>query len=113
MTNGIFKAVGQYGYARAATVMSTKSETDFEWSVKLLCNTPIRVGIGSQLLNLGDADIFYRDENAILYNSSGKLGISVGTNKIHFHPAQHKSGDVIHFRFQPRTKKFYIHLVRI
>ena len=112
MTNGIFKADGQYGYARAAVVMSTRSETDFEWSVKLLCSTPIRVGIASQL-KLENTDIFDYDRNAILYSSYHKLGISVGQNKIHLHPAQHKSGDVIHFRFQPQAKKFYIRSVRI
>ena len=80
MTNGIFKAYGQYGYARAAVVMSTRSETDCEWSVKLLCDFPIRVGIASQL-KLEQTNIFDYDVNAILYSSYQNLGISQGSEK--------------------------------
>ena len=73
MTNGIFKSPGNYSsYARAKNVMSTQSETDFEWSVKLSSTREIThfyVGIASQLKpgsSIDDAD-----QNAILYYSNG------------------------------------------
>lgn len=84
--------------------MSTQSETVFEWSVKLLCNAGIRVGIASQL-RPNRTEIFSYDENAILYNSYKGLGIRVGPNIIHSLPVEHTVGGVARFRFQPRTKK--------
>ena len=92
--------------------MSTQSETIFEWSVKLLCTASIRVGIASQL-RLDAGEIFNYDETAILYSSFNKLGIMAGSKRIHTHQAKPKLGDVIRFRFQPRTKKLCIHSVRV
>lgn len=116
MTNAIFKTTGNYGYARAAVVMSTQSETVFEWSVKVLCDSGFRVGIASQLRQEAN-EIDGYDENAILYGThnggSSNPGITVGSNRIHSHPAQAKYGDVVNFRFQPQTKKFVVRLVRI
>ena len=114
MTNGIFKATpaNGFGYARAAVVMSTQSETVFEWSVKFVVGVNcVRLGIASQIQRK-NSDIFSYDKNAILY-SSYYQGISVGSNKIHSQPARFMDGDVVHFRFQPQTKKFVIRLVRI
>ena len=112
MTDGIFKISGLFGYARAAVVMSTQSETVFEWSVKLTANQygNYRVGIASKLVP-GDRNIFEYDEHAILYNDY--KGISVGGNTIHSNPDGHKNGDVVHFRVQPQTKTFVVRLVRI
>ena len=39
------------------------------------------------------------------------MDIRVGSNTIHDNPTEHKNGDVIRFRFQPRTKKLLIDLV--
>ena len=115
MTNGIFKRTDTYGYARAAVVMSTQSETVFEWSVKVLCNSPFRVGIACQLRQEA-IEIYYYDENAILYGTHKGIsnpGITVGSNQIHSYPAITKDGDVVHFRFQPKTKQLVVRLVRI
>ena len=96
--------------------MSTKSKIDFEWSVKVLCGAPFRVGIASQLRQ--DAkEIYNYDKNAILHGTHAgsfpNTGITVGSNRIHSHPVRHINGDVVHFRFQPQTKKFVVRLVRI
>ena len=111
MTNGIFKSLGDYSYARAKNVLSTQSETDFEWSVKLF-SMHFDVGIASQLKpgsSIDDAD-----QNAILYNSnSGALIIKSGGNTVHSNLGKQKNGDVIRFRFKPQTKKLLINLVRI
>ena len=107
MTNGIFKRTDIYGYARAAVVMSTQSETVFEWSVKVGYHTAFRVGIASQLRREA-REICGDDENAILYGTHkgpSNPGITVGPNQIHSYPAKTKDGDVVHFRFQPQTKK--------
>jgi len=85
--------------------MSTKSETDFEWSVKLFGGPNFSVGIASQFTD-NDLICFY-DQNAIMY-SSYNADIRVGENPIHSNLMQHQSEDVIKFRFQPRTKKVLI-----
>ena len=111
VANGIFKKNEQYGYARAAVVMSTQSETVFEWSVKLIGPGSFRVGIASQLQQ-EPRDIFEYDENSILYSSHCN-GITSRSNKIHIPTGKHKRGDAVHFRFEPQTKKFIVRLVRI
>ena len=113
VTNGIFKRLGDSSYARAKNVFSTQSETDFEWSVKIL-STSIYVGIASQL-KLGSW-IINSDQNAILYYSksigNSPLIYSEG-NIIYSNLRKQKTGDVIRFRFKPQTKKLLIDLVRI
>ena len=39
------------------------------------------------------------------------MDITVGLNTVHSNLMEHKNGDVIRFRFQPRTKKLLIDLV--
>ena len=91
--------------------MSTKSESVFEWSVKLFSkNYDNRVGIASQL-KPESKNIFDYDKNAILYTSQHS-GICIGSNIIHS-TGYHKSGDIVHFRFQPQTKKFVVILVSL
>ena len=104
--------VNGFGYARAAVVMSTQSETVFEWSVKLIRSSgSFRMGIASQLQQV-ERNIFNYDENAILYTTY-HAGICIGSNKIHSQPGPYRVGDVVHFRFQPQTKTFVVRLVRI
>ena len=84
-------------------MMSTQSETVFEWSVRLIRGY-FRVGIASQLRQK-EEEIFSYDENASLYGTHkggrSNPGITVGSNQIHSSPDSHKNGDVVHFRFQP------------
>ena len=107
--NGIFKYLYSYGFARA-TNMSTKSETDFEWSVKFIGGPNFSVGIASQLKPVNNL-IYNYDQNAIMY-SSCNADIRVGRNPIHSNLMEHQSEDVIKFRFQPRTKKLLIDRTR-
>ena len=112
MENGIFKCLDSFAaYARATNIMSTKSETDFEWSVKLFGGPGFSVGIASQFKRSADNLIYTYDQNAIMY-SSYYADIRVGGNPIHSNLMQHQSEDVIKFRFQPRTKKLLIDRTR-
>ena len=115
MTDGIFNSNINYARARAVEVMSTKSETDFEWSVKLLSDKGFEVGIASQFDQ--DQFIYGSDPNAILYSSDDENGyltpsIAIGVRVIHTNLPEQKTGDVIRFRFEPQRKKFVIDLVR-
>ena len=95
--------------------MSTNSENDFEWSVKLFGEWGFEVGIASLPLNQEDEWISWHDQNAILYNSYnfGSM-IIVRLNRIHdYLPMHSDEGDVIRFRFQPQRKKLVIELVRL
>ena len=95
--------------------MSTQSETDFEWSVKLIGDEYFTVGIASQLKP--EAHLYIRDydKNAIVYYSNYRSPvIEVGKKHIAQQnlPAQN-TGDIIKFRFEPQRKKLVIDLVRI
>ena len=116
MTNGIFKRSGTYAYARATTVMSTQSETGFEWSVKLI-GTHFYVGIASKLQPR--ILICHYDPEAILYHSPGisprhriSPDIRRGSTTIHSCLGTPQSGDVVRFKFQPDAKKLIIYWVR-
>ena len=94
--------------------MSTNSENDFEWSVKLFGEWGFEVGIASLQIKQKNDWICWYDQNAVLYNSYN-LGsmITVGSNHTHDDLPMHEDGDIIRFRFQPQTKKLVIDLVRI
>ena len=114
MTNGIFKSTSEWGYARVTTFMSTQSPTDFEWSVRLVRGGNFGVGIASQLTRENELIHTY-DPNAILYRSfrGHKPDVKIGTDRIYPDVTEHKTGDVIRFRFQSHVKKLLIDLVRI
>ena len=104
-----------YAHARAADVMSTKSANGFEWSVKHIGHDSLMVGIASQVAP--GSFIFNSDQNSILYDYNANMGgssvIRIGST-IHSKPKrQQTTGDVIHFKFQPQTKKLVIELVRV
>ena len=98
-------------YTRAADVMSTQSAIGFEWSIKLIGDTQFYVGIASQLKSA--SLICNADENAILFYSNNRSPvIQKGTVVIHSNLTEQKTEDVIHFKFQPQTKKLIIQAVR-
>ena len=113
MTNGIFKRSGSYGSTRATNIMSTRSTSDFEWSVKLICSDfyGFYVGIAS-IFKLENEYIQEYDETAILYYSFLST-IKSRKNTIHSNLPKLTTGDIIRFRFQPQTKNLIIELVRI
>ena len=113
MTDGIFETNAPYSHARAREGMSTQSETDFEWSVKIIGDDFFEVGIASQL-SQDDEMICSYDENAILYSCyGGPPLIATGRDETHIELPEHRTGDVIRFRFEPQRKKLVIDLVRI
>ena len=96
--------------------MSTQSQTDFEWSVKIISDDDFCVGIASELrreLQREDSYIDKYDKNAITYwGCEGDVwGIYRGSATVHSDLKEHESGDVIRFRFQPKRKKLLIYLV--
>ena len=112
VTNNVFKSSGYFAYARASDVMSTQSSTNFEWSVKLIDNYHIPyfyVGIASQLKPV-EQRIYTYDQDSIIYSDYSKT-IKMGRNMIHENVA--RTGDIIHFKFEPSRKKLVIDLVRI
>ena len=118
VTDSIFKSLSQYACARAGEVMSTESEADFQWSIKLCGGREFDVGIASQFKQ-ENSFISNYDQNAILYRSYDSQFspvspvISIGSNPIHENLPNQKAGDVIRFSFQPQRKKLVIDLVRI
>ena len=97
--------------------MSTRSPTDFEWSLKLIGGSCFCVGIASELHREDEYDraIDEYDSNAILYfcNTQCESEISIGIASVHSDLKEYESGDVIRFRFQPQTKKLLIDLVSL
>ena len=92
--------------------MSTQSAMGFEWSVKLIGDKSFCVGITSKLS--AGTSIGATDQNAILYlSNSDSPFIRVGKDIIHSNLPKQKTGDVIHFEFQPLTKKLLIELVNL
>ena len=108
----MFKAmIDHLSFARAPDVMCTRSAIDFEWSVKLIGAGSFYVGIASRFKQEEHTWIYSYDKNSILYGTH-YMDIRVGSNTVHSNLMAHKNGDVIRFRFQPRTKKLLIDLVR-
>ena len=113
MTGGVFKRNGDFAYARAAEVMSTKSETDFEWSVKINDYCCFAIGIASKLKRANEWIEDY-DQNAIFLSiDNDSQCILEGSIDVHANIKHNPtSGDVIRFRFEPQRKKLVIDLVR-
>ena len=110
----MFKKIQNFAYARAADVMSTQSANGFEWSVKFVGHSYFMAGITSRLEP--GYFLYNVDQNSILYDSNEKSPIiRIGSSKSLTSPklTQQKSGDVIHFKFQPQTRKLVIELVRV
>ena len=109
VSNGLFRRTNSFAWGRTTHIMSTSSQVDFKWSVKLIGESSFYVGIATTAEHK-DSSIYEYDENAILYSSHGDIrvgsritqsGLSVQTN-----------GDVIHFEFLSQDKKLLIELVR-
>ena len=112
VTNNVFKTSEWYAHARASDVMSTQSSTNFEWSVKLIDNYHIPyfyVGIASQLKPKHQFISNY-DQDSIIYSDRQET-IKMGSSTMHENVA--RTGDIIHFKFEPSRKKLVIDLVRI
>ena len=91
--------------------MSTQSTTGFEWSVKLI-GDPFFCGIGIASKLARGSIICNNDQEAIVLDADRhSVDIRRGTKIIHS-GLRKLSGDVIHFKFQPDTKKLIIDRVR-
>ena len=110
MTNGIFERSEYRAYARATTMMSTQSATDFEWSVKLIGDPFFGIGIASGLTR--GSIICNNDQEAIILDSDpSSIDIRCRFTVIHTGLKKLQTEDVIHFKFQPGRKKFVIEWV--
>ena len=89
--------------------MNSKSSIDFRWSVRLTDDKNwITIGIASKLQET-DHSIAYQDENAIMFYPFHGVIRNGQTQIISIIAA--KEGEEIHFRFQPKSKKFTISFV--
>ena len=108
-----FKTTEELGVSRVMDIMNTKSSQNFRWSIRLTGNGWIYIGIASKLERMNDYIENY-DRNSILFcplNRKIYKGSS-RTNKLSDTiTCTAKNGDEIHFRFQPKLKKFSISLV--
>ena len=103
---GAFKSNDRYGSARVTQLMNSKSPNNFRWSIKLGSSTWTCVGIASNSNRKNDF-LGRTDDNAIVFtNSYG----DIFDGKIESKLVNAKPGDVIHFRFQPKSMKFSISL---
>jgi hypothetical protein len=102
---GSFRKTDYYGFARATETMNSKCSNNFRWSIRLADGIGIYIGIASKLrINSSISDF---DENSIFYAPHvGK--IRKGNTVIRRNIIKAKKGDEIHFRFQPKLKKFTI-----
>ena len=99
-------------FARAKEVMNSKSPNDFRWSIRLNDDLRIYIGIASQL-QLETTCIGNYDEYAILYCCyAGKICLHETRSKKIIDAIEVGSADTeIHFRFQPKLKKFSFSIV--
>ena len=107
--SGSFKATNQCAFTRVMDIMNTKSSKTFRWSVRLIGDSWVYTGIASKL-EQRRAWIEDYDENSIIFYPYMSK-ICKGTKESPSNITNVKSGDEIHFRFQPKFKKFSVSLV--
>ena len=103
-----FTSTDEYGFARATETMNSQSVKDFRWSIRITGDESIYIGIASKLQQKKWIEDI--DENSIMYFPySGDIYIEKDLFQETIFVAE--SGDAIHFRFQPKLKKFTISFV--
>ena len=110
VSNALFRRTSAFAWARSTEIMSTLSEVDFKWSIKLIGYSQFYVGIASTA-EQKTASIYEYDENAIVFSSQVSK-ILVGTSVIHTGLRSQNNGDVIHFTFLSQARKLLIDWVR-
>ena len=111
---GSFKSTDDFGFARAPEIMNSKDSKDFRWSIWLTGGVSTYIGIATKL-NPTHEFIGDNDDDAIFVNPhygnmwKGRTMIQGLSNQRSFIKA--KIGDEIHFKFQPKLKKFTISIV--
>ena len=116
MDGGSFRPAEDFGYVRATAMMNSKSSNDFRWSVRITDDVSLLcLGIASNEfiqneLPEADENMFYNDKNAIVYYPYAGI-IQREMKLIQQMTTNVTSGDEIHFRFQPKMKKFLISVV--
>ena len=109
MDEGSFRSAQDQGYVRATAMMNSKSSNEIRWSVRLTSGGWIGLGIASNELiqNEQPGYIDSNDKNSIIYYPYAGL-VRKGGALIQHMSTYSKSGDEIHFRFQPKMKKILI-----
>ena len=90
-------------------MINSKSPNDFRWSVRLTGGNRIYIGIASQLQRKS-AFVGNYDQYAIIYSPAYGT-IHKDRNQIQIETIKAESGGEIHFRFQPKLKKFSFSIV--
>ena len=106
---GDFKATEDQGYARATEIMNSKSTHDYRWSIRIIGDESIYIGIASKLKRTHDWILYY-DENSLTYAPLDRYVWKADTVITH-NFIKAKSGDEVHFTFQPKLQKFSISFV--
>ena len=101
-----FNTTDEGGFVRALETMNSESANDFRWSVRLTAGYTY-IGVATKLPD--DEWIEHNDVNAIIYEPYGGKILEGKTMVKKIISA--KNGDEIHFRFQPKLKKFSISFV--
>ena len=105
----IFDANERYGFTTAMERMNSKSRKEFRWSVRLIKGNWIGIGIATSSPPTND-NIRFHDQNAIICHPYSGLVMQEKTT-IQSNIINADNGDEIHFRFQPKLKKFSISFV--
>ena len=90
--------------------MNTDSSNEFRWSVRLTSGNWINIGIASELQQTDECIIDY-DEYAIICHPYNGCIFEDKTTDVYQSMTEAENGDEIHFRFQPKLKKFSISFV--
>ena len=103
-----FTSTDEFGFSRATERMNSQSTNAFRWSIRITGDNYIYIGIASKLRQLEWIEDV--DENAILYFPyTGE--IYTENELFQDDIIKAKNGDEVHFRFQPKIKKFSISFV--
>ena len=107
---GCFTATFDRGFVRASETMNSESAHDFRWSVTLTAESTY-IGIATKLPPPHVTEYLEQyDENAFMYEPYGG-DILQGSEVVNNDITVAENGDEVHFRFQPKLKKFSISLV--
>ena len=97
--------------ARAKEIMNSKSTKDSRWSVRLNGNAWLAIGIAAKLPRINNV-IYHEDENAIIFSPFNR-SVRQGQTILAENTTKAKTGDEIHFQFQPKLKMFSILFVSL
>ena len=101
--------MAKLGNARAYDKMNDKSICNFHWSIELGNDEWFYVGVTTTIENFSNY-ITRHDHKAIFLDT--RDGVILKKNRVLTKIDVLKNTSIVHFRFEPKSKKFYISTVR-